>query len=40
MGNKVKPMLAVEADLDNLTYPIYCDSKWDGIRALVIDGVF
>lgn len=38
-NSKVKPMLAVEADLDNLTYPIYCDTKWDGIRALVIDGV-
>lgn len=38
-NSKVKPMLAIEADLDNLTYPIYCDSKWDGIRALVIDGV-
>lgn len=39
MSNKIKPMLAVEADLDNLTYPIYADVKYDGIRALVIDGV-
>ena len=30
MSNKIKPMLAVEADLDNLTYPIYADIKWDG----------
>lgn len=39
MSNKIKPMLAVEADLDNLTYPIYADVKYDGIRVLVIDGV-
>lgn len=37
--SKIKPMLAVEADLDNLTYPIYADIKWDGIRAMVVDGV-
>ena len=36
---KVKPMLAVTADLDKLEYPVYVDYKWDGIRALVIDSV-
>lgn len=37
--SKIKPMLAVEADLDKLQYPIYADIKWDGIRAMVVDGV-
>lgn len=32
-------MLAVEADLDNLEYPIHCGLKLDGIRCLVVDGV-
>lgn len=36
---KIKPMLAVDADLDKLQYPVYVDLKYDGIRALVIDGV-
>jgi len=37
--SKIKPMLAVEANLDSLEYPMYADYKWDGIRAMVIDGV-
>lgn len=36
---KVKPMLAVEADLDRLKYPLFVGVKYDGVRALVIGGV-
>lgn len=32
-----KPMLAAEADLDNLMYPLLASPKLDGIRALVKD---
>lgn len=33
----IKPMLACEVDLDKLVFPLYGGTKYDGIRALVID---
>jgi DNA ligase-1 len=33
-----KPMLASQADLDKLVYPIFASPKLDGIRASVVDG--
>lgn len=36
---KVKPMLAVEVDLDKLRYPCIASPKLDGIRCLIKDGV-
>lgn len=34
-----KPMLSCEVSLDKLNFPMYCSTKLDGIRAVVIDGV-
>lgn len=40
MNTKFKPMLAVQADLDDLDYnDMWCSPKLDGVRAIVIDGV-
>lgn len=36
---KVKPLLSCEVPLDKVDFPIYVSTKFDGIRALVIDGV-
>ena len=36
---KVKPLLSCEVPLDKVNFPIYVSTKFDGIRALVIDGV-
>lgn len=36
---KVKPLLSCEVSMDKLSFPIYISTKFDGIRALVIDGV-
>ena len=36
---KVKPLLSCEVPLDMVNFPIYVSTKFDGIRALVIDGV-
>lgn len=36
---KVKPMLAVDADIEKLEYPILCSDKLDGIRCIILDGV-
>lgn len=36
---KVKPLLSCEVDIDKVNFPIYISTKFDGIRALVIDGV-
>lgn len=33
-----KPMLAVDADLSKVTYPIMCFPKIDGVRGMVRDG--
>lgn len=35
----MKPMLAVNADLTKIKYPVYVQPKLDGIRVLVKDGV-
>ena len=34
-----KPMLAAEADLDKLKFPLIASPKLDGVRALIKDGV-
>lgn len=34
-----KPMLAKDADLDLLRFPLMASAKLDGVRAIVIDGV-
>ena len=36
---KVKPLLSCEVPLDMVNFPIYVSTKFDGIRALVIDGI-
>lgn len=36
---RIKPLLSCEVDIDKLEFPIYVSTKFDGIRALVIDGV-
>ena len=36
---KVKPLLSCEVPLDKINFPVYVSTKFDGIRALVIDGV-
>ena len=34
-----KPMLATDADLNNLRFPLLASTKLDGVRAVVRDGV-
>ena len=36
---KIKPLLSCEVPLDKVKFPIYISTKFDGIRALVIEGV-
>ena len=36
---KVKPMLAVDADVENIKYPVLCSDKLDGIRCIILNGV-
>lgn len=36
---KIKPLLSCAVPLDKVKFPIYISTKFDGIRALVIDGV-
>lgn len=36
---KVKPLLSCEVSLDKINFPVYASTKFDGIRALVIDSV-
>ena len=36
---KVKPLLSCEVSLDKINFPVYTSTKFDGIRALVIDSV-
>lgn len=36
---KVKPLLAVKADMDNIQFPALATPKLDGIRCLMVDGV-
>lgn len=39
MSEIFKPMLAAEADLDKLLFPVLVSAKLDGVRAIVRDGV-
>ena len=39
MINNIRPLLSCEVPLDNINFPIYVSTKFDGIRAMVIDGV-
>jgi len=39
MSKQFKPMLAAEADLDKLRFPLIASPKLDGVRALVKGGV-
>lgn len=39
MINNIRPLLSCEVPLDKVKLPIYISTKFDGIRALVIDGV-
>ena len=36
---KIKPLLSCKVSIDNINFPIYVSTKFDGVRALVIDGV-
>jgi len=36
---KIKPLLSCKVPLDKVKFPIYISTKFDGIRALVIEGV-
>lgn len=36
---KTKPLLSCEVSVDNINFPIYVSTKFDGIRAMVIDGI-
>ena len=36
---KIKPLLSCAVPLDKVKFPIYISTKFDGIRALVIEGV-
>jgi DNA ligase-1 len=35
----IKPMLAVNAEVDKIKFPVYASPKLDGIRCIIIDGV-
>ena len=39
MINNIRPLLSCEVPLDKIKFPIYISTKFDGIRALVIDSV-
>lgn len=39
MSTIFKPMLATDAELDKLRFPLYASPKLDGVRAVVRDGV-
>lgn len=39
MINNIRPLLSCEIPLDKVKFPIYVSTKFDGIRALVIEGV-
>ena len=36
---KIKPLLSCEVSVDNINFPIYVATKFDGVRAIVIDSV-
>ncbi len=33
-----RPMLAINADIDNIKYPVIGNPKFDGIRCIIKDG--
>ena len=39
MINNIRPLLSCEVSVDNINFPIYVATKFDGVRAIVIDGV-
>ena len=39
MINNIRPLLSCEVSVDNINFPIYVSTKFDGIRAMVIDSV-
>ena len=39
MINNIRPLLSCEVSIDNINFPIYVSTKFDGVRALVIDSV-
>ena len=39
MINNIRPLLSCEVSVDNINFPIYVSTKFDGVRALVIDSV-
>ena len=39
MINNIRPLLSCEVPLDKVKFPIYISTKFDGIRALVIEGI-
>ena len=39
MINNIRPLLSCEVSIDNINFPIYVSTKFDGVRALVIDGI-
>lgn len=39
MINNIRPLLSCEVPLDKVKFPIYISTKFDGVRALVIDSV-
>lgn len=39
MINNIRPLLSCEVPLDKVNFPIYVSTKFDGIRAMVIDSI-
>lgn len=39
MINNIRPLLSCEVSVDNINFPIYVSTKFDGVRAMVIDSV-
>ena len=39
MINNIRPLLSCEVSVENINFPIYVSTKFDGIRAMVIDGI-
>lgn len=36
---RVKPMLAVKAEIEKLKFPVYASAKLDGVRVIILDGI-
>ena len=39
MINNIRPLLSCEVNVDKINFPIYVSTKFDGVRAMVIDSV-